>query len=231
MKILYLDDIPVLLKRKNVKNINLSIHPPNGEVRITSPLLATEKSVMKFAYSRLDWIIKHRQKYATNEPLQELRMISGEVHYYRGKAYTLKLIEGAAQSGIEIAGKNMYMYCRGESDYERRKRLLYSWYRTDLAARIDVLKPKWKHLIKLEPESVSFRKMKARWGSCSISSRHIRLNTELAKLSDACLEYVYVHELVHLLERAHNRRFYSYMDSFLPGWRKTRAILNGRKTV
>ncbi len=231
MKILYLDDIPVLLKRKNVKNINLSIHPPSGEVRITSPLLATEKSVMKFAYSRLDWIIKHRQKYANNEPLQELQMISGETHYFRGKAYTLVLVEDADQSGIETSGNNMYMYLRGTSDYEKRARLLYSWYRNELAARIDLLIPKWKKLTKLEPESVSFRKMKSRWGSCSLSSRHIRLNTELAKLSDDCLEYVYVHELVHLLERGHNSRFYSYMDSFLPDWRKIRAILNGRKSV
>ncbi len=105
--------------------------------------------------------------------------------------------------------------------------LLYRNYRDQLRALVPPLLDRWQPVIGVSITAWGLRRMKTRWGSCNTRARRIWLNTELARHPPACLEYVLVHELVHLLERGHNSRFYAHLDRFLPAWRDSRAHLNG----
>ena len=226
-KMLTVSGIKVQVVRKDIKNLHLAVYPPNGKVRVAAPQNVTDDNVRLAVVSKLSWI-KKQQKDFKEQPRQSKRKyVSGECHYFCGKRCRLELIERIGKNEIVLlkSGK-LKMFVKPKTSIEIKEKLLDGWYRAELKKQIPKLIYKWQPIIGKKVTDCSVRKMKTKWGSCNIEKRHIRLNLELAKKPPECLEYIFVHEMVHLLERKHNERFKGFMDKFLPKWRLNRNTLN-----
>ena len=213
--------------RKDIKNLHLAVYPPDGRVRVAVPLLTDDEAVRLAVVDKLGWI-KRQQKHFAQQPRQSQReMVTGESHYVWGHRYLLEVIRHAGPNHVQVCGSStLELYVRPDADAGRRRRILAEWYREQLKTQVPELIAKWEPMIGVEVNDWGVRKMKTKWGSCSIGARRIWLNLELAKKPAACLEYIVVHEMVHLLERRHNERFVALMEHFMPQWRLHRDTLN-----
>ncbi len=153
--------------------------------------------------------------------------MSGESHYFLGNRYLLNVVEASIKPYVELNNKYISLYIRPNSTKEKREKIMNEWYREQLKDMIPVYIEKWEAIIGVNVEEWGVKIMKTRWGSCNIKAHRIWINLELGKKNPRCLEYIVVHEMVHLLERKHNDRFKSYMDKFLPNWKSIKAELNG----
>jgi predicted metal-dependent hydrolase len=226
---LMVGDIEIELIKKNIKNLHLSVLPPDGRVRISAPKKLDDETIRLFAVSKLSWIKKQQVKFQNQERQPERDFVSGESHYFLGERYLLNVIyTNKRKQGVEVRNKTyLDLFVRENSNKEQREKVMREWYRRKLKALIPPLIEKWEPIIGVEVDAWGVKLMKTRWGSCNTTARRIWLNLELAKKNPVCLEYIVVHEMVHLLERLHNEKFVAYMDKFLPDWRSTRAELNG----
>ena len=220
--------IEVEVIKKNIKNIHLSVHPPNGRVRLATPDDTDDDAIRLFVISKLDWIRKQQRELQDQERISARQYLSGESHYYLGERYLLNVLYTKGRQTVEIAGKKeMNLFVRENSTIEQRERVMNEWYREQLKSLIPSYIDKWEKKMDVQLGDWGVRRMRTKWGSCNIQDKRIWLNLELAKKPPHCLEYVVVHEMVHLLERNHNERFRAYMDKFLPNWRAIKAELNG----
>lgn len=220
--------IEVEVIKKNIKNIHLSVHPPNGRVRLATPDDTDDDAIRLFVISKLDWIRKQQRELQEQERISARQYLSGESHYYLGERYLLNVLYTKGRQTVEIVGKKeMNLFVRENSTIEQRERVMNEWYRKQLKSLIPSYIDKWEKKMDVQVEDWGVRRMRTKWGSCNIQDKRIWLNLELAKKPPHCLEYVVVHEMVHLLERNHNERFRAYMDKFLPNWRAIKAEMNG----
>ena len=225
---LIIDDLEVEVIRKKVENIYLSVRPPAGCVRMTVPSRLDPETIIFFARSKLDWIRKQQAKIRARPVQPVLEYVNGESHLYFGKPYVLKVIETSGRQRVELSAEGfMNIYVRANSTKDERQKVLLAWYRRQLKAAIPAYIEKWEKEIGVSVREWKVRQMKTRWGSCNIQARRIWLNLELVKKSPRCLEYIIVHEMIHLLERYHNARFYGYLTKYLPDWKERRKELNG----
>lgn len=228
MSNIVIEDINIELIKKNIKNIHLSVHPPYGRVRLAVPMRMSDEAVNSFVESRLPWIMKQRKKYAKLEQQSEIVFKSGESHYYLGDRYILNVIETTGKQHVELRNnKYMDLYVRPNSSIENREKVLNEWYRQNLKLMIPDYIQKWESIIGVSVNEWNVKLMKTRWGTCNIRDKRIWINLELSKKNLRCLEYIVVHEMVHLLERYHNENFKTYMNKFLPNWKNVRNELNG----
>lgn len=229
MEKLIINDIEIELAKKKIKNLHLSVHPPDGRVRISAPQHMDIDSIRLFAISKLSWIRKQQKKFINQERQPEREYVSGESHYFLGQRYLLNVIyTNKRKQGVEIKNKKYIdLYVRENTPKYLRERLMTEWYRKELRELIPPLIAKWEPILGVRVNEFGIKKMKTRWGSCNPEVKRIWLNLELAKKSPTCIEYVLVHEMAHLLERSHNETFVAYMDKFLPNWRAIKAELNG----
>jgi predicted metal-dependent hydrolase len=220
-------DIVIDVERKEIKNLHLSVNPPNGKVRIAAPLNIDDDAVRLFAVSRLAWIRKQQRKFEDQARQTEREYVSGESHYFKGERYLLNVIYQKGNPKVVIRNKtHIDLFVREDSILLQRKLVLTEWYRKQLKAVTPDLIAKWQTIIGVELNDWGVMQMKTKWGTCNIEQKRILINLELAKKPERCLEYIVVHELVHLLERKHNDHFVGLMDQFLPQWRTYREELN-----
>lgn len=228
MESLVVGNIDIEVIQKNIKNIHLSVHPPCGRVRLATPKSMNDESVRLFAISKLSWIKQQKKKFKDQTREAPREFISGESHYFLGDRYLLNVIETRSKQRVEIHNsKQLDLYVRKNSTKEKREKIMTEWYRGKLKLEIPKYINKWEDTMGVSVNDWNVRKMKTIWGSCNIQEKRILLNLELAKKNPRCIEYVVVHEMVHLLERKHNDKFKSYMDKFLPNWRALRNEING----
>ncbi len=219
-------DIPVQVIRKDIKNLHLSVCPPNGHVRVAVPTHMTDDNVRLAVISRLSWIKKQQASFQAQPRQSEREMVTGESHYVFGKRYRLEVIERRGRHEVLIKNNStLQLFVNPGTSQQNRALVLQEWYRKQLKERIPKLLDHWQSVIGKQVSNWGIKRMKTKWGSCNINQRRIWLNLELAKKPIECLEYVLVHELVHLLERHHSDRFKAYMDKFLPHWQQCRDIL------
>ncbi|NLJ19447.1 SprT family zinc-dependent metalloprotease [Globicatella sulfidifaciens] len=220
--------IEIEVIKKNIKNIHLSVHPPNGRVRLATPDDTDDDAIRLFVISKLDWIRKQQRELQEQERISARQYLSGESHYYLGERYLLNVLYTKGRQTVEIAGKKeMNLFVRENNTIEQRERVMNEWYREQLKSLIPSYIDKWEKKMDVQVKDWGVRRMRTKWGSCNIQDKRIWLNLELAKKPPHCLEYVVVHEMVHLLERNHNERFRAYMDQFLPNWKAIKTELNG----
>jgi len=223
---LIIEGINVQLVRKRVKYLRLVVTPPDGRVRVSVPAYLPDDLVWMFLQERLEWIRQKQARFAGYISQISPQFVAGERHRLFGRACTLEVIERAATQRVFEQGDTLVMSVRPDSTVDARGKLLDDFYRAELKRLVPVLLDKWQPRIGRTASDWGIKKMKTRWGTCNVNRRRIWLNLELAKRPLAALEYVLVHELVHLLERGHNERFRSLMDSFMPDWREQRKVLN-----
>ena len=225
-KVLKLGDISVDVIYKNIKNIHLSVHPPSGRVRISSPTRIPIDTLRVFAISKLSWIKKQQQKLKSQEREAPREFISRESHFYLGKRYLLEVNEAKTTPKVKLKHDSIEMFVKPESSLEKRRSLLNEWYRERLKEIIPAIIVKWEKTLKVKVDEFGIKQMKTRWGTCNTKARRIWINLELAKKPIHCIEYIVVHEMVHLLERKHNERFIAIMDRYLPQWKQYKKELN-----
>ena len=218
--------LTVQVVRKDIKNLHLGVYPPNGRVRVAAPLAVSDEAVRLAVIGKLGWIKRQRASFAAQHRQSEREMVSGESHYFLGRRYRLRVIEHPGTSKVVLRGNAaLDLYVRPGADVESRRRVLLRWYRRELRALMPPLLAKWQPVVGVQVADWRIKKMKTKWGSCSIKASRVWLNLELVKKPARCLEYVIVHELVHLLERHHTDRFRALLDEFMPRWRIAREEL------
>ena len=221
-----LGGIVVEVVKKDIKNVHLSVYPPTGRVRISAPERMSLDTIRVFAISKLGWIKQQQQKLREQERETPREYLDRESHYVWGKRYLLKIIEHNAAPEVELKHSTMLLCVRPGSDDVKMEAVLDAWYRQQLKEAVPLLIAKWEPLMGVKVERFFVQRMKTKWGSCNPGAGTIRLNSELAKKPPESLEYIVVHEMVHLLEPTHNARFIGLMDRFMPKWEFYRDILN-----
>jgi predicted metal-dependent hydrolase len=223
---LKLGDIIVDVVFKDIKNVHLSVHPPTGRVRISAPLRMSIDNIRLFAISKLGWIKQQQRKLHDQARETPREYLDRESHYVWGKRYLLKVAEQDQKPSIELKHSRLQLQVRPGTGEKRKQALLEAWYREQVKQAVPPLIVKWEPLLRVRVKRFFVQRMKTKWGSCNPHVSHIRLNTELAKKPKECLEYIVVHEMVHLLERHHKDRFRGWMDRLMPQWRMHREELN-----
>ncbi len=223
---LQLGDIAVDVLLKDIKNVHLSVHPPTGRVRISAPSRMSLDTIRVFAVAKLEWIKAQQKKLREQERETPREYLDRESHYVWGKRYLLSVAEGDKPSAVALKHSRMVLTARAGINEEAKEAVVAQWYRNELKAVAADLVAKWEPILKVKVSQVFVQQMKTKWGGCNPRARTIRLNTELAKKPRECLEYIVVHEMVHLLEPTHNARFVALMDQFIPRWIFFRQKLN-----
>lgn len=226
MQQIELGNIKIDVELKNIKNIHLSVYPPNGKVRISAPDRMALDTIRVFAISKLQWIKKQQEAFKNQERETPRECLTKESHYFKAKRYLLKVIEHNAKPKVILKHSEIELYIRPNSTIEKRKQILDEWYRAELKKIVPKMIEKWEKKIGVKSNEFGIKKMKTKWGTCNTKAKRIWLNLEIAKKPFECLEYIIVHELVHLLERSHNEKFVKYMNEFMPKWRFYREELN-----
>ena len=223
---LELGDISVDVEFKDIKNVHLSVYPPTGRVRISAPSRMSLDTVRVYAISKLGWIKQEQKKLREQERESKREYLDRESHYVWGERFLLEVIEQDAAPSVELTQSHMLLRVRPDASEEKKRDVVEGWYRVQLKKAALPLIEKWEQLLGVSVERLYVQRMKTKWGGCNSAKGHIRLNTDLAKKPPECLEYIVVHEMVHLLEPTHNARFVALLDDHLPQWQHYRDMLN-----
>ena len=218
MRQLLIDDILAEVVRKPVRQLRLSIRPPQGSLRITAPLRTTEATIREVVLRKQSWIRKHQAAFRQRIPAPALHYQTGETHYYQGQALRLCVHEQAGRAQVRLLAGELHLHVPLGATAEQRALVLARWRRAQLQTQVPALLAKWEPVVGAQAAAWGIKQMKTRWGTCSIRARRIWLSLELSQWPVACLEYVVVHELTHLHERLHNARFWHLLGQAMPEW-------------
>ena len=222
-----LGDIAIAVTRKDIKHVHLSVHPPGGRVTLVAPTGTRPEVARAYAVSRLGWIREQQTKLRGQARDTPRQFVERESHYVWGRRYLLSVREVEAKPSVRLGHRRITLTVRPGSSRAKREAVMHDWHKRLLHDAVPGLIGKWERKLGVEVAAYFLQRMKTKWGSCNPSSGNIRLNTDLAKKPPQCLEYIVVHELIHLLEPRHNDRFTRLMDRHLPDWRQRRVVLNG----
>jgi predicted metal-dependent hydrolase len=221
-----LNNLNVEVIQKDIKNIHLSVYPPNGQVRVSAPESMAINTIRVFVISKLGWIKKQQQKLRAQKREAPREYVDREIHYFNGKRYLLRVVEHNAPAKVRLNSQTIEFCIRPRTPLEQRRSLLNKWYRQQLKNEVPQIIKKYEKLLDVKVCEFGIKLMKTKWGTCNPKAKRIWLNLELAKRSSEYLEYIVVHEMVHLLEPSHNARFIAYMDKYMPKWRFYKEELN-----
>jgi len=220
-------NITIEVIKKGIKNLHIAVYPPIGRVRIAAPEKTTDEAIRLFGISKLSWIKKNKQKYLQQERENQREYVEGESLMYKGKRYVLKLANNTPQNKIIIKNKKYIEISSKTFENEIEIGKQYeNWLREELKEIVKVKITKWEKVTKLKVKSWKIQKMKTRWGSCNKKTGNILINFELIKKSENCIDYVVLHEIIHLIEPKHNKNFVRLLDKYLPKWLQFKQELN-----
>lgn len=223
---LELGEITIDVVLKDIKNVHLSVNPPLGRVRIAAPERMSMETIRLFAISKLGWIKDQQRQLREQNRETPREFLERESHYVWGKRYLLSIEEADAPPSVELKHRRMVLRVRPSAGAAKRQQVLEEWYRAQARSAAADFAASWAPKIGVTVEGIYVQRMKTRWGSCNSQARRIRLNTDLAKKPRECLEYLVVHEMLHIIEPTHNENFQSLMRYFMPDWQHRRQVLN-----
>ncbi len=221
---LLIQDVAVELMRKNVKNINLRITQPEGQVRVSAPKRMPIDLIYAFINSKYDWIVLQQKILQAYVNENSIKYEAGEKHFYLGEQYELQVTESNLKPKVIWNEQVLELYIKAEATSEQRQSVMESWYRSELKNSILILIKKYEHLMCLQVPKFGVKKMKTRWGTCNPKAKRIWLNLELIKKPIECLEYVVLHEMTHFLEPKHNQRLYDFVTEYMPEWKAAEKL-------
>lgn len=217
------------LCRKKVKNLNLNLKP-DMSIMVSANEKVPLSVVLDFVKSRAAWIIKNTGYFSDTQGSHnsEKEYVSGESFKYLGKQMRLKVVEEVPET-IRYSRGYLQLTVKDRSNIKRKEIMVNQWFRTraekvfsEVLERIFPVIEKYG----IQKPQIMIRTMKARWGSCICDKRIVILNSELIKAPKYCIEYVVLHELVHLRYRNHNAEFYGFLASLMPDWKERKRILD-----
>ena len=226
MPFIKISDLDIEILHKEIKNMHLAVYPPNGRVRLAVPKCVDDETIRLYVISKLGWLKQQIKDFEKQERQSKREYISGESHFFLGHRYLLNVIQ-QKETKIEIRNKtHIDFYIREDSTAEQRERMMTEWYRKQLKEMIPPLLDKWQTKIGVDVDNWEIKQMRTLWGNCNVSSKKILFNLELAKRPRHCIEFIVVHELIHLLEPVHGDKFAALMDKYLPQWKAHKQELN-----
>jgi predicted metal-dependent hydrolase len=221
-----LGDITIAMTRKDIKNVHLSVHPPSGRVTLVAPLATRPEVARAYAASKIGWIREQQAKLLGQARETPRQFVERESHYLWGRRYLLSIVEKDVKPFVRLDHRRITLTVRPGSSPAKREEVMQEWHRSLLHEAVPPLIRKWEAKLGVEVAGYFLQRMKTKWGGCNPRQRNIRLNTELVKKPKDLLEYVVVHEMVHLIEPKHSERFVAKMTEYYPTWRDARAELN-----
>lgn len=225
--VFHVSDIPVEFVRKNIKNVHLSVLPPEGRVRLSGPFGMSEDSARLAVVTRWSWIKKKQKQYASQRRETQREFVEGETHYFKGHKYLLSAVHELGPTSVKVRGNGkIELRCRKNAGRETRKRAFDTFYRTHLRTLISEKVGQFCCDLSVDEPTIRIQRMRTKWGSCAAASGRILINLELAKKPTACVEYILAHELVHLRVRHHNEEFKALLEGIMPDWAHRRDVLN-----
>lgn len=219
-------DIEVEIARKPIKNLHLGVYPPNGRVRVAAPPSVNDEAIRLAVVTRMGWIKRQQAKFAAQARQSERAYVSGETHYHFGTAYRLRVVSRAGAARAKIVGDRLELSVPSGSDRDFRERALQRWQRNQLRERLEPLVEQWAEVLGVPTPEFGIKRMRTKWGSCSCSANRIWVNLEMVKKPPACIDYLVLHEVAHLIDRSHGEDFIALLDRNMPRWRVIRAELN-----
>jgi len=223
---IHIGELPIQVTRKAIKHVHLSVNPPDGRVTLAAPTSTRLDVARAYATSRLGWIRKQQEKLKSQARETPRQFIERESHYLWGRRHLLTVLRREAKPSVTLDHKRLTLTVRPGSPPTKRAEVVHEWHKSLLHALVPALIKKWEPKLGVKVAVYFLRRMKTKWGSCNHRAGHIRLNTELVKKPKDLLEYVVVHEMVHLLEPTHSERFLAILAKHYPSWREARAELN-----
>lgn len=225
-EMIQLGELSIQVTRKAIKNVHLSVHPPHGEVTLAAPSSSRLEVIRAYAISKLGWIRDQQAKLRAQARETPRQFIERESHYLWGRRYLLNVIEQDTRPGVSLSHKHIKLIVRPGSSQEKRAEVIHEWHKRLLHDAAPPLIGRWERKLGVKVTSYYLQRMKTKWGSCNHRAGNIRLNTELVKKPKDLLEYIIVHEMVHLIEPTHSERFIHLLDLHYPSWREARDELN-----
>ncbi len=225
-ELIELGDISITVTRKDIKNVHLSVHPPDGRITMSAPIATRPEVARAYAISKIDWIRDQQTKLRNQARETQRQFIERESHYLWGRRYLMAVVEQETKPGVSVDHKRITLSVRPGTDRARRATIIHNWHKSLLHKFLPPLIDRWEAKLGVQVARYFLQRMKTKWGSCNHKAGHIRLNTELVKKPKDLVEYVVVHEMAHLLEPTHSERFVSILAKHYPSWREARAELN-----
>ncbi len=227
--ILEVGEYRIEVTRKRMKTIRLKVNAVTQKIRVSCPHRVSEYDLIEFISSKKNWIDKQLSREVVRAVVpEEKRYEEGEMLLFKGMEFVLKLNTNSTKTSVEIRDNYLILHSRKKLSRVKREKAILDFYRSHLKEEIPKLISKWEPIMNVSVAEFGVKRMKTRWGTCNIRARRIWLNLSLAEKSPELLEYVVVHEMVHLLERLHNNRFKAFMTQFLPNWKELEGQLNGK---
>ncbi|WP_297575887.1 M48 family metallopeptidase [uncultured Campylobacter sp.] len=214
-----------ITKKRGQKNIYLRVKAPDARIVVSAPAICSDEMIEKFVLSNLGYIKKMQDK-IKNEQKNRYQFIQGERHYLFGEPYQLEVVYSSQKTAVQKSQSQIILTTPKNSSLEKRQKAIKEWYRDELKKTLDKSIEKCEVLSGLRANEYKIKQMKTLWGSCNIAHKRVWLNLELAKKPKICLEYVIIHELTHLIERGHTKRFYALVEQFYPTWREAKKLLS-----
>ena len=224
--VIELGDITISVAFKAIKNVHLTVHPPDGQVSLVAPLGTRPEVARAYAITRLGWIRQQQTTLGAQARETPRQYVERESHYLWGRRHLLNVVESEGKAFVALDHKRITLHVRPGSDAAKRADVLHEWHKGLLHGVVPGLIARWQPRLGVQVLAYFLQRMKTQWGSCNHAAGHIRLNTELVKKPKDLLEYVVVHEMAHLLEPIHSERFVALLDLHYPTWREARAELN-----
>lgn len=221
-----LGSIQVQIIQKNIRNLHLSVYPPDGAVRVSAPEYMSLEAIRVYLIAKMPWIKQQQRKFQQQERESTRLYLPQESHYVWGERYLLRLVETSEKSHIDYQHPYLTLYHHTQSSVANRDELMAAWYRQLLREQAMQMIEKWQGVLGVQVKALYISKMKTRWGSCSPERGNIRLNSELAKKPKTCVEYIVLHELLHFIEPTHGERFVQLMNNYMNDWQHRRILLN-----
>lgn len=221
-----LGEIAIALRRKDIKHVHLSVHPPSGRVTLVAPKGTRSEVARAYAVSKLGWIRDQQAKLRGQVRETPRQFVERESHYLWGRRYLLSVQEEEVKPSVHLNHRSITLTVRPGSGSAKRAAVMYEWRKSLLHDAVPELIGRWELKLGVEVKGYFLQRMKTKWGSCNHRARSIRLNTELVKKPKDLLEYVVVHEMLHLIDPTHSERFLTLMSKHYPAWREARAELN-----
>jgi predicted metal-dependent hydrolase len=219
-------EIAIAVACKDIKNVHLSVHPPNGRVTLVAPKGTRPEVTRAYALSKLGWIRDQQAKLRAQARETPREFVERESHYLWGRRYLLSVREVEAKPSIWLDHRRIVLTVRPGTSRPKREAVIHDWHKSLLHEALPKLIQRWERRLGVEVADYFVQRMKTKWGSCNHRARNIRLNTELVKKPKDLLEYVVVHEMLHLISPTHSEQFLALMSKHYPGWREARAELN-----
>jgi len=213
--------------KKDIKNLHLAVYPPDGRVRIASPNFMNEEDVRLYAISKFHWIKSQQEKFINQARQSEREYVTGESVYFLGERYIVETVKDSTNNKINLTtNKTIEFFVKPNITPEKKTELFTEWYRQKLKETVKPLIEKWQQKTEIEINQWNIKKMKTKWGTCNIAEKRIWLNLELAKKPIKCIEYIILHELIHLKHRHHNKYFTTELEQYMPNWKIYKDQLN-----